>query len=131
MQQEIKCPNCGNLFEPTDAIREEVEKELRIKMQDWQKKKKEEFDALVINEKEQARVSAEENIRKTLSADYENQLKLLQQANADNEGRLKTARQKELEYLKKEQELKNKEQELEIELQKKLHKYAGRKQKKI
>ncbi|HQY41387.1 MAG TPA: DUF2130 domain-containing protein [Ferruginibacter sp.] len=120
MQQEIKCPNCGNLFEPTDAIREEVEKELRIKMQDWQKKKKEEFDALVINEKEQARVSAEENIRKTLSADYENQLKLLQQANADNEGRLKTARQKELEYLKKEQELKNKEQELEIELQKKL-----------
>ena len=38
MQQEIKCPNCGNLFEPTDAIREEVEKELRIKMQDWQKK---------------------------------------------------------------------------------------------
>lgn len=84
------------------------------------KKEKEEFDALVINEKEQARVSAEENIRKTLSADYENQLKLLQQANADNEGRLKTARQKELEYLKKEQELKNKEQELEIELQKKL-----------
>ena len=44
MQQEIKCPNCGSLFEPTDAIRDEVEKELRIKMQDWQKKKKEELD---------------------------------------------------------------------------------------
>ncbi len=120
MQNEIKCPGCGTMFEPTDAIREEVEKELRLKMQDWQKKKKEEFDTLIKNEKEQARIVAEENLRKSLSADYENQLKLLQQTNADNEERLKTARQKELEYLKKEQALKNKEQELEIELQKKL-----------
>lgn len=120
MQQEIKCPKCGSFFEPTDAIRDEVEKELRIKMQDWQKKKKEEFDSLMLKEKEQARISAEENLRKTISADFENRLKILQQSNADNEERLKAARQKELAYLQKEQELKNKEQELEIELQKKL-----------
>lgn len=120
MQNEIKCPNCGSLFEPTDAIREEVEKELRVKMQDWQKKKTDEFNSLILKEKEHARLAAEETLRKSLSADYENQLKILQQSNADNEERLKTARQKELEYLQKEQELKNKEQELEIELQKKL-----------
>ena len=120
MQQEIKCPKCGSFFEPTDAIRDEVEKELRIKMQDWQKKKKEEFDSLMLKEKEQARISAEENLRKTISADFENRLKILQQSNADNEERLKAARQKELAYLQKEQQLKNKEQELEIELQKKL-----------
>ena len=28
MPTEIKCPNCGHQFEPNDAIREEVEKEL-------------------------------------------------------------------------------------------------------
>jgi len=129
MQQEIKCPNCGNLFEPTDAIREEVEKELRIKMQDWQKKKKEEFDALVINEKEQARVSAEENIRKTLSADYENQLKLLQQANADNEVSEQIRRQEAEKNIIKdnEQHLKIKELEKQLEDQKKLAEEMKRK----
>jgi hypothetical protein len=45
---------------------------------------------------------------------------LLQQNNTDNEEKLKAARQKELDFLKKEQELKNKEQELEIQIQKKL-----------
>ena len=27
MSTEIKCPNCGHEFEPTDSIREEVQKE--------------------------------------------------------------------------------------------------------
>ena len=43
MATEIKCPKCGNIFEPNEAIREEVEKELRSKAADWQKKKNEEF----------------------------------------------------------------------------------------
>ena len=54
------------------------------------------------------------------NADYENQLRLLQQSASENEEKLKTARQKEFEFLKKEQEIKNREQELEIVLQKKL-----------
>jgi len=36
----VTCPKCQHHFEPTDAIREEVEKELRGKMTDWQKRKK-------------------------------------------------------------------------------------------
>jgi hypothetical protein len=44
----------------------------------------------------------------------------LQQSNNDNEEKLKTARQKELEFLKKEKELKTKSEEMEIELEKKL-----------
>lgn len=44
----------------------------------------------------------------------------MQQSNNDNEEKLKLARQKELDFLKKVQDLKNKEEELEIELQKKL-----------
>ena len=62
----------------------------------------------------------EERIRKTIHADVENQLNLLKQNAADNEEKPKTARQKELEYLKKEQELKTKEAELEIAVQKQL-----------
>ena len=47
----VTCPKCQHNFEPTDAIREEVEKELRGKMTDWQKKKEEETNALLAAQK--------------------------------------------------------------------------------
>ncbi|HEX2847012.1 MAG TPA: hypothetical protein VHN59_10720 [Chitinophagaceae bacterium] len=103
MATDIKCPNCGHQFEPNDAIREEVEKELRSKAADWQKKKNEEFQLRLEEEKKRMQQSMEENIRKNLTADFENKLRLLEQNNKDNEEKLKLARQKELEYLKKEQ----------------------------
>ena len=62
----------------------------------------------------------QQQLRKSIAADYENELRLLKQNSVENEERLKIARQKEFEFLKKEQELKAKEQELEILLQKKL-----------
>jgi hypothetical protein len=120
MAAEIKCPNCGHLFEPNEAIREQVQQELRLKMQDWQKKKDEEFAGKLADEKKQWQQSIEITVRKSMSADYENQLELLKKNNADNEEKLKLARNKELEFLKKEQELKNKEAELEITMQRKM-----------
>ncbi len=120
MANDIKCPNCGHHFEPNEAIREEVEKELRLKVQDWQKKKDEEFSVKLEEEKRQIKKNMEDNVRKSITADFENQLQLLKTTNADNEEKLKISRQKELEFLKKAQELKNKEEELELELQKKL-----------
>ncbi len=120
MTNEIKCPNCGHQFEPNEAIREEVEKELRLKVKEWQIKKDEEFELKLEQEKKIFKSSMEENIRKSISADFENQLKLLQTTNTDNEEKLKEARKKELDFLKKVQELKNKEEELELEIQKKL-----------
>jgi hypothetical protein len=105
MPAKIKCPNCGNEFEPNDIIRDEIEKELRGKMQDWQKKKETEL---------------EENLRKNISSDFETKLRLLEQNNKDNEEKLKESRRKELDFLKKEQELKTKEEELDISVQKKL-----------
>jgi hypothetical protein len=66
----------------------------------------------------QAELKAE--LRKSIGADYENELALLKQKEEENEKRLKEAREKELTFLKKEQELKNKEQELELVLQRKL-----------
>ena len=35
----ITCPNCSHQFEPGDTMRDEIEKELRGKMKEWQKKK--------------------------------------------------------------------------------------------
>ncbi len=105
MTTEIICPKCGNQFSPDESIREEIEKELRLKMTDWQKQKE---------------IQLEENIRKNISSDFENKLKLLEQNNKHNEEKLKVARQQQLEILKKEQELKNKEAELEISVQQKL-----------
>lgn len=118
MATEIKCPNCGHQFEPNDSIREEIEKELRTKAADWQKKKNEEFQLKLDDEKKRLQQSLEENIRKNISADFENKLKLAEQNNKDNEEKLKLARQQQLEFLKKEQELKNKEEELELSVQK-------------
>jgi len=31
MPTEIKCPNCGHEFEPTDFIRDEIQKEVNSK----------------------------------------------------------------------------------------------------
>ena len=120
----ITCPNCKHQFQPTDAFREEVQRELNNKAKEWQAKKEEEYnqkEALLqqqlqakdielnkrINEeKQKLQKELQESIRKSVSADYENQLKLLQQSAADNEEKLKEARRKELEFLQKEQAIK-------------------------
>ncbi|WP_346318532.1 DUF2130 domain-containing protein [Chitinophaga sp. YIM B06452] len=60
------------------------------------------------------------NIRKDVAADFENQLQLLRQSQRENEEKLKEARLRELDFLKKAQELQNREQELELSLQKRL-----------
>lgn len=120
MASEIKCPNCGHQFEPNEAIREEVQNELRHKIKEWQEKKDEEFALKLEQEKKLFKAGMEESMRKSITADFENQLQLLKSANSDNEEKLKEARKKELEFLQKEQQLKNKEAELEITLQKKL-----------
>lgn len=118
MSTNIKCPNCGNEFEPTDLIREEIEKELRLKAEEWKKRKEKEF----AEEKLRLQQQLEENLRKNITADFETKLRLLEQNNKDNEEKLKLSRQKEAEYLRKEQELKTKEEEIELSIQRQLQK---------
>ena len=120
MATEIKCPNCGHEFEPTESIREEVQKELRSKMTEWQKQQQQKLDQQLTDEKKKIQEETEHLVRKSIAADFENKLRLLEQNNKENEEKLKQARQQQLDILKKEQELKNKEQELELSLQKKL-----------
>jgi hypothetical protein len=117
MATEIKCPSCGHQFEPNESIREEIEKELRSKAAEWQKKKNEEFQVKLDDEKKKLQQSLEENIRKNITGDFENKLRLLEQNNKDNEEKLKLSRQKELAFLKKEQEVLNKEKEIDLQLQ--------------
>lgn len=124
----IKCPNCHHEFEATDAFREEVQRDLNEKAKKWQLQKEEEFkkkEDAFRNELNEAltkqKLSIEETVKRSITNDYENKLKMLSEANTQNEEKLKAARQKELEFLKKEQELKTKEAEMEIELQKKLN----------
>jgi len=120
MPNEIKCPNCGHEFEQSDIIREEVQKELRSKMTEWQKQQQQKFETQLAEEKKKTRQETEENIRKSVSADFENRLQLAEQNNKEYEAKLKQAREQQLEFLKKEQELKNKEAELELSVQQKL-----------
>ena len=141
----ITCPSCKHEFAPEDAIAKSLEKEYEEKFnndrqkllkqfseqqqifeqqqKDFEKKKEKEnelFAERMQKEKLKIENEVQEKLRKSISNDFENQLKILQQANFDNEEKLKSARQKELEFLKKVQELKNKEEEMEIALQKKL-----------
>ncbi len=116
----ITCPNCNHQFEPGDSMRDEIEKELRGKMVDWQKKKEAETITHLEVEKNRLQTEMRESIKTSIAADYENQIKLLQQNANDSDQKLKESRKKELEFLQKEQALKNKEEEMQITVQRQL-----------
>lgn len=138
MATDIKCPGCGHKFAIEDAVSEDIKKELREKMQHFLKQKEEdfakrekeliqqaqnketEFAKKLQEETTRLQQSLEVNLRKTIAADFETKLHVLQQTNKDQENKLTQARQKELEFLQKEQALKNKEAELELSVQRKL-----------
>ncbi len=121
-----------------EAVAEEYKKELRDQMvaykkqkdEEFQKKEKEyqelsskkeqEFSLRLQEEKMKLQQSIEEKLRSSISADFENKLALLQQHKAETEEKLKLSRQRELEFLQKEQALISREAELELSVQKKL-----------
>lgn len=144
MPNNIKCPNCQHEFPIEEAMSEEYKKELREQMLSYKKQKDEElakrekelqeiasrketeFAKKLQEEKSSLQKQLEENLRKSISADYETQLNLLQENNKNNEEKLKLSRQKEVEFLQKEQALKNKEAELELSVQRKLQEERGK-----
>ncbi len=133
---DIKCPNCNYEFPLEEALNDELKEaiekekqELRQKMSDHLKKKDEEllrketeWKAQQEKREKELKSLLETNLRKNITADFENQLRLLEQNNKDNEEKLKQSRQKEADFFRKEQELKNKEAEIEITVQKQLQK---------
>ncbi len=145
MANDIKCPNCGHVFDVENVLAADIEQKFQQQYQDKLKqslgkveeeKKKLEADQLLFEEKkklenelfaqklqkekQKLETEIQEQLRKSISSDYENKLRILQENNNDAEEKLKASRKKELEFLQKEQQLKNKEAELEITVQKKL-----------
>jgi hypothetical protein len=135
---DIKCPACGHEFPLEEAVSEDYKKELREQMvsykkqkeeelarkeQEWQRqlqKKETEFGELLQSEKARLQQQLEENIRKSITGDFENKVRLLEQSQKENEEKLRLSRQKELEFLQMQQELKTREEELNLTVQKKL-----------
>ncbi|MDQ7949742.1 MAG: DUF2130 domain-containing protein [Pedobacter sp.] len=149
MSTEIKCPNCNHAFPIEEVMAEEYKQDLRKQMLSYKKQQDEEFqkrtselekekekeklvfeqqkkqqeqafEKKLAEEKAALQATVAENLRKTISADYETKLKMLDEANKENEEKLKLARDKEIDFLKKEQEIKTREAEIELNIQRKL-----------
>lgn len=138
MPTEIKCPNCAHVFPMEEAMAEDYKKELREKAAAYARQKDEEyqrklqvfesekqlqlkaFDAKLAEEKTKLKDDLEENLRKSISADFETKLQMLEGSAKDNAEKLKLAREKELEFLRREETLKVKEEEMELSFQRKM-----------
>ncbi len=95
------------------------QKEQHNKELKWQQQQNE-LSRKMEEEKKETEARLRKELSEKVGADYETKLKLLEDTNKTNEAKLTEARQKELDFLKKMQELKTREQELELEVQRKL-----------
>src|SRR5476651_1669196 len=107
MATEFKCPNCGFGFPIEEVMAEEYKKELRVKMQEYTQQKEEEyrkkesefavkerqqalqFEQRLADEKKQLQFAIEQNLRKSIVTDFENQMQMLQNAVSEKDEKLK------------------------------------------
>ncbi len=145
MPNDIKCPKCGHHFDVENVIAAEIEhkyqqqfqeklqqslhaieqdkNKLLAEQQKFEEAKKNEnelFAQRLQKEKLKLETELQEQLGKSIAADFENKVRMLESNNKDNEEKLMEARKKELEFLQKEQALNNKEAELDITLQRRL-----------
>ncbi len=145
MTNDIKCPSCGHVFDVENVLAADIEKRLqhqyqhklqeslskveedakkleeeKLSIEETKKNLNEVFAQKVQKEKLKIEKDLQEQLTKSISSDFENRLRILQEEKNDNEEKLKLARKKELEFLQKEKLLQNKEAELDITIQKKL-----------
>ena len=105
MNETIKCPNCDELFELSEAISYDIEKRIKKKHEIEIEEKRKAFE-------EKAKKDAYESVTIELS-DLREQLE-------EKTTNLKEARKQELELLKKQRELQEKEENMELEVTRKL-----------
>lgn len=110
MTAAIKCPGCGYEFELNESIKTEVEKELRNKMLDWQKKKEEEW------EKQKLIIGAEAH--KKAGEELSAKLKIAEEEAISKTRQLQELQKKELELLRDKSALEEKQKNFELELEK-------------
>ena len=139
MATEIKCPNCAHVFPMVEAMAEDYKRELRDKMiaftkdndaklqkklAEFENEKQQQqkvFEAKLVDEKNKIKSDLEENLRKSIASDFETKLQMLEGNAKESEEKLKLAREKELEFLRREQGLKLKEEEMELAFQRKIN----------
>jgi hypothetical protein len=111
------------LREKAAAYARQKDEEYQRKLQIFESEKQQQlkaFDAKLAEEKTKLKDSLEENLRKSISADFETKLQMLEGNAKDNAEKLKLAREKELEFLRREESLKVKEEEMELAFQRKM-----------
>lgn len=134
----ITCPKCLHQFEAGESMRAEMKDQLNKQMIDWKqgketefKQKEQQFQQLLKQKEEEAnkrheldkkqlQTDLQQSIQKKVAEDFENKLRLLEENAAESAEKLKMARQKELEFLQKEQALLNKEAEMQVQMQRQL-----------
>jgi hypothetical protein len=110
MAAEITCPNCGHQFELNESLKNEVEKELRGKMIDWQKKKEEELE-------KQKNILISEGIKKA-GEESASKLKQLEEDAKAKNIQLQELQKKELDLLREKNALQEKQKNMEVEIEK-------------
>ena len=110
MATEVTCPKCGHQFELNESLKNEVEKELRGKMLEWQKKKEEDFD-------KQKQLLVADTQKKVLEESAA-QLKALQEEAKIKTQQLQELQKKELDLLRDKNALEEKQKNLEVEIEK-------------
>ncbi len=134
----ITCPKCLHQFEAGESMRAEMKDQLNKQMIDWKQGKETEFKQKELQfqqllkqkedeankrhelDKKQLQTELQQSIQKKVAEDFENKLRLLEENAAESAEKLKMARQKELEFLQKEQALLNKEAEMQVQMQRQL-----------
>ena len=135
---QIKCPQCSHVFPMEEAVAEQYKNDLREQMKDYKRQKDEEiarkekewidlqmkmraeFQQQQEMNKATLKKEIEEQARQKVSADYANQITILEERKKDQDEKLRLARERELQLMKEQQSLKEQREVMEIEAQKKL-----------
>ncbi len=115
-QQDEKLRQNEKSLQQKELAFQQKEKELSLEMEKQKMALETELNARFQKQQETQR----EEMRKSLSQDFENKIKLLEDADREKDEKLKIAREKELDFLRKEKELKAKEEEMEIRIERKM-----------
>ena len=126
MNTQIKCPKCGELYEPSDAFKHELEKKLLKKQQSKHqeeierltKEKATELEETKKQITEKAKLEAQESVTKKLK-DKEDQISGLKK-------RAEQAEEQELKIRKEKRELEESKRKFEIEKQRQLDEERGK-----
>ena len=146
MSTIITCPNCAHQFEPSAAMEQAIGDKYKAEFnQKWLLLKKKQDDEVRQREEalkkqqdqlEQARQNQEvelnrrvdeiyrqrepelqKEVTEKLAASYEHKLRFLEQSKTEQDALLNEARRRELDFLRKEEEMKRRETEIELDKQ--------------